>query len=130
MEKLLETLMRYKIAMILLLVILLGGLAFLMGHSSATTQTNETQVVKQVENVSDKKDSSKNETSQSADEALKKSEEKANADIKKMEKAIEENNKRIEEDEQYGKTINGTDIPAPPKFSKSTVPTRKADFQN
>lgn len=131
MEKLLEILMRYKIIMALLMLILVGGMAFWMGHSSATTQENEPQVVKSVDNEPDKKASSESKDNpQSVEEALKKSEDKANADLKKMEKAIEENNKRIEEDDRYGKTIDGTDIPAPPKFNKSTVPTRKADFQN
>jgi cytoskeletal protein RodZ len=131
MEKLMESIMRYKILVAIIMLLMVGFAAFYMGQSSAASTNNETQVVKKAD-VNSGESVSKNDDkqNQSSEDILKKSDEKAKSTIKKMDEAIEENNKRIEEDDSYGKTVNGTDIPAPPKFEKSDVPTRKADFKN
>ena len=130
MTRILELFMRYKAIMVLLFLLVIGGMAFYLGQSSANPVEDEgSPKVQQEKTIS--KNQADNKADKSSDEAAAKANAKTEADIEKMAKQLDEHKKEIEEDKTTGTVENGTVKMAPPKFSApKDLKTRQADFKD
>jgi len=130
MTRLLELFGQYKILMMLVLLLIIGGMAFYLGQSSASpAEDGQVQTVQKENHTSKKDDAAKAE--KSADEAADKAKAKTEADIEKMAKQLDEHKKEVENDKTNGTVENGTVKMAPPKFSApKDLKTRQADFKD
>ncbi|SFI31843.1 hypothetical protein SAMN04487861_12812 [Selenomonas ruminantium] len=130
MTRLLELFGQYKILMMLVLLLIIGGIAFYLGQSSASpAEEAQVQTVQKESHTNKKDDAAKAENS--ADEAADKANAKTEADIEKMAKQLDEHKKEVEEDKSNGTVENGTVKMAPPKFTApKDLKVRQADFKD
>ncbi|WP_295161019.1 hypothetical protein [Selenomonas sp. AE3005] len=131
MTKIIEMIMRCKFFLMILLLLLIGGGAYYLGQSSASPAPSvETKAVVIKKEDTNQKNADNNEKI-SAEETVKKANEKAENDLRKMAKEQEEHKKAIEADKSIGTETNGTVKVAPPKFdAPKDLTVRQADFKD
>ncbi len=131
MTKIIELFVKYKFLMIIILLLLFGYGAYYLGQSSASPIPDiegENVITHQDDSSKSDDENIQNKTNETK---LKQSKAKAEADLDKMAKEIEEHNKAIENDESIGTETNGTVKMAPPKFDvPKDLTVRQADFKD
>jgi uncharacterized protein (UPF0333 family) len=119
LKKIVEISMRYKILMLVLLI-LIGVGAFYWGYSLENQDTKADNMVVET-------NTEKTTTESSVETANTKAEE----DLEKMARELDEHKKKVEEDKSIGTRTNGTVKVAPPKFeAPKDLKVRQADFKD
>ncbi len=119
LKKIVEISMRYKILMLVLLI-LIGAGAFYWGYSLVNQDTKADNMVVET-------NTEKTTTESSVETANTKAEE----DLEKMARELDQHKKKVEEDKSIGTRTNGTVKVAPPKFeAPKDLKVRQADFKD
>lgn len=118
---------RFKMFLLLLLILLFGCGAFFLGRMQGDAEEAAAPAI--VHDTAAKQEKSSAQpvkSNETAEEAIEKSKQKEAENMAKMEQALEERNERIEAENAQTTNHKLT----PPKFKQSDVPTREPHFKN